>query len=152
MRKRRTWIYNFKYGNIMDFGKKRLGNWVITKYSKDGVPHIKVSPVSGEFSWEYSSLDAMYMTLDSAMDDDSTHDGLHTCLGIMGGFLHASDPVFYHLYVKCMEVYSEAADLLKPKTSEEELEIIRSMKVEHELGEELKKVSDGEEGKAEAEV
>ncbi len=36
----------------MDFGKKRLGNWVITKYNKDGVTHIKVMPVSGEFSWE----------------------------------------------------------------------------------------------------
>ena len=31
----------------MEFGKKRLGNWIVTKYNKDGVPFIKISPVSG---------------------------------------------------------------------------------------------------------
>lgn len=122
----------------MDFGKKRLGNLVVTKYSKDGVPFIKVCPVSGEYSWEYSSLDAMFMWIEAAMDDEATHEGLHTCLGIMDGFIHAADPVFYALYVKCMEEYEKIAKVRKPTTHEEELRIIDEMRVEYELSEALK--------------
>ena len=123
----------------MDFGKKRLGNWVITKYNKDGVPFIKIKPVSGEYSWEYSSLDSMFSVVESAVDDETTHNGFQTCIGIMGSFIHAADPVFYDLYIKCMECYAEVAEVRKPNTHEEELEIIREMKVEYELGDELNK-------------
>lgn len=123
----------------MDFGKKRLGNWVITKYNKDGVPFIKIKPVSGEYSWEYSSLDSMFSVVESAVDDEATHNGFQTCIGIMGSFIHAADPVFYDLCIKCMECYAEIAEVRKPTTHEEELEIIREMKVEYELGEELNK-------------
>ena len=123
----------------MEFGKKRLGNWIVTKYNKDGVPFIKISPVSGEFGWEYSSLDEMFPFIEAAIDDESSHNGFHTCIGIMGMFLHAKDPVFYDLYLKCMEVYAEVAEIRKPTTHEEELEIIKEMKVEYELAEELKK-------------
>lgn len=130
----------------MDFGKKRLGNWVITKYNKGGVPFIKVSPVSGEYSWEYSAMDSMFLTIDAAVDDEALHGGLQTCISIMGSFIHASDPVFHHLYLKCLELYADAAEIRKPTTHEEELEIIREMKVEYELGEELRKAADGEEG------
>lgn len=123
----------------MDFCKKRLGNWVITKYNKSGVPFIQVKPVSGEYSWEYSSMDSMYLTLENALDNESTHNGLQTCLGLMGSFIHAADPVFYDLHLKCMELYSEIAEVRKPTTQEEEREIIREMKVQYELAEELKK-------------
>lgn len=133
----------------MDFGKKRLGNWVITKYNKDGVPFIKIKPVSGEYSWEYSSMDSMFPVVEAAVDDEATHNGFQTCIGIMGSFIHAADPVFYDLYIKCMECYAEIAEVRKPTSHEEELEIIREMKVEYELGEELK---NGEEGKTEGAV
>lgn len=126
----------------MDFGKKRLGNWVVTKYNKDGVPHIKISPVSGEYSWEYSSMDSMYVFVESAVDNEGIHNGFQTCIGIMGSFIHAADPVFYDLYLKCMELYAEVAEVRKPTTHEEELDIIREMKVEYELGDELKKEQD----------
>lgn len=138
MRRRKEWIFNLKYG-IMEFGKKRLGNWVVTKYNKDGVPHIKVSPVNGEYSWEYSSMDEMYLMMESALDDESVSHGLQTCIGMMSAFIHAADPVFYDLYLKCMECYAEIAEVRKPTTSEEEQEIVREMKVEYELSEELKK-------------
>lgn len=136
----------------MDFGKRQLGNWIVTKYNKGGVPFIKVKPVSGEYSWEYSSMDSMFSVVEAAVDDEATHDGLRTCIGIMGSFIHAADPVFYDLYIKCMEEYARIAEVRKPTTHEDELEIIREMKVEYELGEELRKASDGEEGKTEAEV
>lgn len=123
----------------MDFGKKRLGNWVITKYNKSGVPFIQVKPVSGEYSWEYSSMDSMFVMIEDALENESTHNGLQTCLGLMGSFIHAADPVFYDLYLKCMEAYSEIAEIRKPTTQEEEREIIREMKVQYELAEELKK-------------
>lgn len=123
----------------MDFGKKRLGNWVITKYNKKGVPFIQVKPVSGEFSWEYSSMDGMSLMIETAMDDEQSHTGLQTCLGIMASFIHASDPVFYDLYVKCLEEYGKIAEVRKPTTREEEREIITEMKVQYELEEELKK-------------
>lgn len=129
----------------MNFGKKRLGNWVVTKYKKRGVPFIKVQPVSGEFSWEYSSLDEAYPFIEQAVDDEGSHDGLHTCLGIMGMFLHAKDPVFYDLYIKCMEVYAEVAEIRKPTTHEEELDIIRNMKIQYELAEELKNMEENKE-------
>lgn len=127
----------------MDFGKKRLGNWVVTKYSKDGVPFIKVCPVSGEYSWEYSSLDGMFAVVEAAMDDESGHEGLQTCLGIMGGFIHASDPVFYDLYVKCMEEYAKIAEVRKPTTQEDERRIIDEMRVEYDIAEELKRQGKG---------
>jgi hypothetical protein len=41
-----------------------------------------------------------------------------------------------------MEVYAELAEIRKPTTHEEELEIINEMKVEYELGEELKKIEE----------
>jgi hypothetical protein len=123
----------------MEFGKKRLGNWIITKYNKDGVPYIKIKPVSGQFAWEYSSLDEMFPYVETAIDDESSHNGFQTCIGIMGMFIHVKDPVFYDLYLKCMEVYAEVAEIRKPTTHEEELEIIKEMKVEYELAEELKK-------------
>ena len=133
----------------MDFGKKRLGNWVITKYNKNGVPFIQVKPVSGEYSWEYSSMDSMYVFMEAAVDGESMHNGFQTCIGIMGSFIHAADPVFYDLYLKCMEMYSEVAEVRKPSTQEEEREIIREMKVQYELAEELKK--DKEESEKERE-
>lgn len=127
---------------IMEFGEKRLGNWIVMKFERDGVPFIGVKPVSGEFYWEYSALDAMYLSIDGHIDDEFSHEGLQTCLGIMGGFLHAEDPVFYDLYVKCMEVYSSIAQVRKPTTREQELEIINDMKVEYEFSEELKKLEE----------
>lgn len=84
-------------------------------------------------------MDSMYMFVESAMDDESMHNGFQTCIGIMGSFIHAAYPVFYDLYLKCMELYAEVAEVRNPTTHEEELDIIREMKVEYELGEELKK-------------
>lgn len=123
-----------------------MGNWIVTKYEKDGVPFIKVSPVSGEYSWEYSALDEMYLSIDGHIDDEFSHEGLQTCLGIMGGFLHAADPVFYDLYVKCMEVYAGIAEVRKPTTREQELEIINEMKVEYEFEQELDKLKEADNG------
>lgn len=123
----------------MDFGKKQLGNWVITKYNKKGVPFIQVKPVSGEYLWEYSSFDEMFLHIENAIDNSESHNGLQTCLGIMGSFIHASNPVFYDLFVKCLEEYGKIAEVRKPTTREEEREIIADMKVSYELSEELKK-------------
>lgn len=122
----------------MDFGKKRLGNWIVTKYNKKGVPFIQIKPSSGEFAWEYSSLDAMFPFLDTVIDDEDTHVGLQTCLGIMGSFIHVSDPVFYDLYLKCLEEYGKIAEKRKPSTQEEERQIIDEMKIQYEVGEALK--------------
>lgn len=148
---------------IMEFGEKRLGNWIVTKYNKfvdvqpetgevierrvfgdceGGLPCIGVKPVSGEFYWEYSALDEMYLSIDGHIDDEFSHNGLQTCLGIMAGFLHAEDPIFYDLYVKCMEVYSSIAEKSRPSTREEELEIIRDMKVQYEFEQESKKTEE----------
>jgi hypothetical protein len=124
----------------MEFGKKQLGNWVITKYDKGGVPFIQIKPVSGEFLWEYSAMDEIYPFIEAAIDDEGIHNGLQTCISIMGMFLHAKDPVFYDLYVKCLEEYDRIASVRKPTTHEEELEIINEMRVEYELAEELKKM------------
>lgn len=132
----------------MKVGKLRLGNWVITKYYKKGVPFIQIKPVSGEFSWEYSGLDPMFATIESSVDNVDIHIGFQTCLGIMGAFLHVSDPVFYDLYVKCLEEYRKIAEQRKPTTREEERQIIDEMKIKYELAEELKNLDNGEEGKA----
>lgn len=132
----------------MKVGKIRLGNWVVTKYYKKGVPFIQIKPVSGEFSWEYSGLDPMFAIIETSVDSSDTHVGLQTCLGIMGSFIHAADPVFYDLYLKCLEEYGKIAEIRKPSTQEEERQIIDEMKVQYELAEELKNLDNGEEGKA----
>lgn len=128
----------------MEFGKKRLGNWVITKYNNEGVPFIKIKPVSGEFSWEYSSFDETFTFIEAAVDNEDVHNGFQTCLSIMGLFLHAKDPVFFDLYLKCLEVYTDIADKRNPTTHEEERQIIEEMKVEYEIAEELKNIDDKE--------
>lgn len=122
----------------MKVGKTRLGNWVVTKYFKKGVPFIKIAPVSGEFSWEYSGLDSIFVMIESAVDTVDSHVGLQTCLGIMGSFLHVSDPVFYDLYLKCLDEYAKIAEVRKPATQEEERQIIEDMKIEYEVSEALK--------------
>lgn len=123
----------------MDFGKKQLGNWVITKYLKKGVPFLQVKPVSGEYLWEYSSFDEMFLHIEDAIDNSESHNGLQTCLGIMGSFIHASNPVFYDLFVKCLEEYGKIAEVRKPTTQEEERDIIADMKVQYDINEALKK-------------
>lgn len=128
----------------MEFGEKRLGNWVVTKYDNEGVPFIRIKPVSGEFSWEYSSLDEIFPFIEAAMDNEDAHNGFQTCLSIMGMFLHAKDPIFYDLYLKCLEVYADIADKRNPTTQEEERQIIEEMKVEYEIAEELKNMDNKE--------
>lgn len=121
----------------MKFGKVRFGNWIVTKYNKKGVPFIKIAPVSGEFAWEYSGLDNMFAVIENAVDTPDAHVGFQTCLGIMGAFLHVSDPVFYDLYLKCLEEYGKLAEKAKPTTVEEERELIDRMRVEYEVNEAL---------------
>lgn len=70
----------------------------------------------------------------------------------MNHFIHAKDPIFYDLYLRCLEEYAKIAEKSNPTTREEELRIVDELRVEYELGEELKKASDGEEGKTDAEV
>lgn len=122
----------------MEFGERRLGNWVVAKLEKDGVPCIQIKPVSGEYLWRYSAMDVMYHALENVLDTDGIEGGLQTCLGVMGGFLHAQDPVFYDLYLKCLEEYGKIAEVRKPTTREEERDIIAEMKVRYDLDEVLK--------------
>lgn len=123
----------------MKVGKVRLGNWVVSKYYKKGAPFIKISPVSGEFSWEYSGLDNMFAAIEQAVDTPNMHVGFQTCLGIMSDFIHQSDyPVFYDLYLKCLEEYGKIAKERKPTTIQEEREIIGEMKIKYEINEALK--------------
>jgi hypothetical protein len=128
----------------MEFGEKRLGNWVVAKYDNEGLPFIRIKPVSGEFSWEYSNLDEIFPFIEAAMDNENTHNGFQTCLSIMGMFLHAKDPIFYDLYLKCLEVYADIAAKRNPTTQEEERQIIDEMKVEYEIAEELKNMDNKE--------
>lgn len=122
----------------MEFGEKRLGNWIVTKYEKDEVPFIRIKPVSSEHSWEYSAFDVMFQLIDTVIDDGKLHDGLQTCIAIMAEFIHQGDPVFYDLYVKCLKVYGDIASVRKPATQEEERAIIEEMKVQYEIDEALR--------------
>ena len=45
----------------MDFGKTQIGNMTFVKYKKGGLPFIKVSTVSGDFSVEYGAGSVMFM-------------------------------------------------------------------------------------------
>jgi hypothetical protein len=126
----------------MKVGKVRLGNWVVTKSYRKGVPFIKVAPVSGEFSWEYSGMDEMFAMIEGAVDTPDSHVGLQTCLGMMGAFIHVSDPVFYDLYLKCLEEYGKIAEMRKPATQEDEREIIEQMRISYEISSELRVLSD----------
>ena len=58
--------------------------------------------------------------------------------GIMGSFIHASNPVFYDLFVKCLEEYGKIAEVRKPTTREEERDIIADMKVQYDINEAIK--------------
>ena len=54
----------------MDFGKTQIGNMTFVKYKKGGLPFIKVSTVSGDFSIEYGAGSMMFMMLDNTPLED----------------------------------------------------------------------------------
>lgn len=55
----------------MDFGKKkRVGNFSILKYNKDGVPFIKVSDIAGSWAIEFAMVHKMFAYIDSLEDSD----------------------------------------------------------------------------------
>ena len=122
----------------MKVGKIRFGNWVVSKFYRKGVPFIKIKPVSGEFSWEYSGMDGMFSHIEDAVDTVESHNGFQTCLSIMGAFLHSPDPIFYDLYLKCLEEYGKIAEQLKPKDREDERQIIDDMKIQYEIDKAIK--------------
>ena len=123
----------------MEFGVKRLGNWVITKFEENGVPWIELKPVNGEYLWRYSAMDTMFHSIDNVIDDENISTGLQVVVATMGSFLHSVDPIFYDLYLKCLEEYGKIAEIRKTTTREEERDIIAEMKVQYELEEALKK-------------
>ena len=115
-----------------------MGNWIVTKYEKDEVPFIRIKPVSSEYSWEYSAFDVMFQLIDTVIDDGKLHDGLQTCIAIMAEFIHQGDPVFYDLYLKCLDEYTKIAEKRNPSTLEEERQIIEEMQVQYEIDEALR--------------
>ena len=102
----------------MDFGKKRLGNWVVTKYNKDGVPHIKISPVSGEYSWEYSSMDKKFIEIESAIGDEANCEALKECFAIDAELLHNETGIFHLVYMKSMDLLYHLGSHRNIKTEE----------------------------------
>lgn len=102
----------------MDFGKKRLGNWVVTKYNKDGVPHIKIQPVSGEYSWEYSSMDKKFVEIESAIDDEANCEALKECFAIDAELLHNETGIFHLVYIKSMDLLYHLGSHRNIKTEE----------------------------------
>lgn len=112
----------------MDFGKKRLGNWVITKYNKiikckdnkileeillkeckDSIPYIRIAPVSGDFSFEYSGLDPMFVQIEQAMDNEKSREALMEVFAINAELLHNETGVFHFIYMKSMDLFYQIA-------------------------------------------
>ena len=54
----------------MDFERHKIGNMTFVKYKKGGLPFIKASTVSGDFSVEYGAGGVMFMLLDNAPIED----------------------------------------------------------------------------------
>lgn len=54
----------------MDFGKTQIGNMTFVKCKKGGLPFIKVSTVSGDFSVEYGAGSVMFMMLNNTPLED----------------------------------------------------------------------------------
>jgi hypothetical protein len=122
-------LLTIKYDKTMDFGKKRLGNWVVTKYEKvvipnietgedeevmrfeacGGVPHIRIAPVSGEFLWEYSSFDPKFAAIDLAMSNEAESEALAECFAIDNQTLHSETGIFHLIYKLSMVLFYHVA-------------------------------------------
>lgn len=102
----------------MEFGKKQLGNWIITKYNKEGVPFIRINPVSGEFAWEYSSLDKKFIEIESAIDNETSCEALKECFAIDAELLHNETGIFHLVYMKSMDLLYHLGSQRNIKTEE----------------------------------
>ena len=102
----------------MKVGKIRLGNWVVTKYYKKGVPFIQIKPVSGEFAWEYSSLDKKFIEIESAIDNETSCEALKECFAIDAELLHNETGIFHLVYMKSMDLLYHLGSHRNIKTEE----------------------------------
>lgn len=109
----------------MEFGKKRLGNWIVTKYNKDVdcksdneiiermllkdckecLPYIRITPLSGNFSFEYSCFDPMFVQIEQAIDDEKSREALMEVFAINAELLHNETGIFHFIYMKSMDIF-----------------------------------------------
>ena len=108
----------------MDFGARRLDNWVVTKYEKDGVPFIQVKPVNGECSWEYSSLDKKFIEIENAFDNN-LEEALAACFAVDYINLHNETGVYHLVYTNSMDMMTHIAIQRNLKEDANVIEIIQ---------------------------
>lgn len=122
----------------MDFGKRQIGNTVILKYKKGGLPFIKVSTVSGDFSVGYGAGSAMFMLLDNAPIEDKA-DNLPML--IIRNTQYVANCIDAELQVEVLKAVGNALDRAdaKPISGEEDAKIIEEERQMYEMKKEMEK-------------
>ncbi len=108
----------------MDFGKTQIGNMTFVKYKKGGLPFIKVSTVSGDFSVEYGAGRVMFMLLDNAPIEDKV-DNLPML--IIRNTQYVANCIDAELQVDVLKAVGNALDRAdaKPISDEEDAKLLR---------------------------
>lgn len=125
----------------MDFGKRQIGNTVILKYRKGGLPFIKVSAASGDFSVEYGAGSVMFMLLDNAPAEDKA-DNLPML--VIRNTQYVANCIDAELQVDVLKAVGNALDRAdaRPISGEEDARIIEEERQMYEMRKEMEKETD----------
>lgn len=130
----------------MEYGKKiRLGGFHLLKYKKDEMTFIKVSTIMGNWAMEYREDSVLFGFLDTDRTKEQD-EALHVV--IVNSFMAATfiEADFQHEILDAAGRLQERMNKQsEPISDEEDAGILESMKVEHEVIEELANQINGEE-------
>jgi hypothetical protein len=124
----------------MEYGKKtNVGGFTYLKYKKDEMSFIKVSTLMGGWSMEWREDMLMYHILDGDIAEDERN-GLN--VAVINAFMCATllDGDFQHsVQVAAGELQERLNEGVKSVSEEEDAEILKQLRTEHEMYEELGK-------------
>lgn len=124
----------------MEYGKKmNVGGFTYLKYKKDEMSFIKVSTLMGGWTMEWREDMLMYHILDGDIAEDERN-GLN--VAVINAFMCATllDGDFQHsVQVAAGELQERLNECVKSVSEEEDAEILKQLRTEHEMYEELGK-------------
>ena len=124
----------------MEYGKKmNVGGFTYLKYKKDEMIFIKVSTLMGGWSMEWREDMLMYHILDGDIAEEERN-GLN--VAVINAFMCATllDGDFQHsVQVAAGELQERLNKDVKSVSEEEDAEILKQLRTEHEMYEELGK-------------
>lgn len=130
--------------------KKVIGGFEVVKTNENNLDYVVVSSISGDWGVKYRE-DTLAFHMFDGTESDEDWDALHVIMCNSFWVSTIFDAKLQHDVVKASERLMKRLQKNAPVVSDEENEeILNEEKLKHEVEEELRKLENGEEGKADA--